>query len=269
VKAFTGAALSWTVRETVVEVVLHRPPANEIGTSTLDELEKLAALLTSFERNCRALIVSSSLPAGFSAGADLRELWAGMRATPQNEWSGRVRDFLNRVHRAFNRLDETSLVTIAACHGIVFGGGFELALTCDIIIADALARFCFPELRLGLVPGFGGVARLARDAGNALVRDLLFTGRSLGAARAHQAGIVSQIVAEGRALEIARTTAAQVGKLDPGAAGAAKRLAKRVPREALEREIDEFVELFTRPVVSEALQRFVESKDPMPYLPNR
>ena len=62
-----------------------------------------------------------------------------------------------------------------------FGGGFELALTCDLIVADKMARFCFPELRLGLIPGFGGIPRLKRDLGNAVVRDLLLTGRSINA----------------------------------------------------------------------------------------
>ena len=84
-----------------------------------------------------------------------------------------VRDFLERIHRVLNRIDASPLTTIAAVHGVTFGGGFELALVCDLIIADKLARFCFPELRLGLIPGFGGIPRLKRDLGNAVVRDLL------------------------------------------------------------------------------------------------
>ena len=62
---------------------------------------------------------------------------------------------------------------------MTFGGGFELALVSDLIIADKMARFCFPELRLGLVPGFGGIPRLKRDLGNGVVRDLLLTGQQL------------------------------------------------------------------------------------------
>ena len=67
-----------------------------------------------------------------------------------------------------NALDTAPLTTIAAVHGVTFGGGFELALTCDLIIADKMARFCFPELRLGLIPGFGGIPRLKRDLGNSV-----------------------------------------------------------------------------------------------------
>ena len=78
-----------------------------------------------------------------------------------------VRDFLERIHRVLNLIDAAPLTTIAAVHGVTFGGGFELALACDLIIADKMARFCFPELRLGLIPGFGGIPRLKRDLGNA------------------------------------------------------------------------------------------------------
>ena len=87
------------------------------------------------------------------------------------------------------RLTPRRLTTIAAVHGVTFGGGFELALVCDIIIADQMARFCFPELRLGLIPGFGGIPRLKRDLGNAVVRDLLLTGRSFNVTKAQQIGL--------------------------------------------------------------------------------
>ena len=136
------------------------------------------------------------------------------------------------------------MTTIAAVHGVVFGGGFELALACDLIVADKMARFCFPELRLGLVPGFGGIPRLKRDLGNAIVRDLLLTGRSINATKALDVGLVSQVAAEGEALRVARATAAQVAKFDRTASAAAKRFLKPMPREELRREIDIFCELF-------------------------
>jgi enoyl-CoA hydratase/carnithine racemase len=166
-----------------------------------------------------------------------------------------------------NTLDATPLVTIAAVHGVVFGGGFELALTSDIIVADKTARFCFPELRLGLIPGFGGIPRLNRDLGNAVVRDLLLTGRSFNAAKAHEIGLVSQVVGEGKALDVARATAAQIGKFDRRTAAVAKKFLKPVPYDELRREIEIFCDLFTQPAVEAGLKRFVESTDRQPYLP--
>jgi enoyl-CoA hydratase/carnithine racemase len=166
-----------------------------------------------------------------------------------------------------NALDDTPLTTIAAVHGVCFGGGFELALACDLIIADKMARFCFPELRLGLIPGFGGIPRLRRDLGNAVVRDLLLTGRSINAQKANTVGLVSQLAAEGEVLRIARATAAQVAKFDRATSAAAKRFLKPIPHEELRREIDLFCELFTRPAVMEGLRKFAESSDALPYLP--
>jgi enoyl-CoA hydratase len=142
-----------------------------------------------------------------------------------------------------------------------------VALACDLIIADKMARFCFPELRLGLIPGFGGIPRLKRDAGNAAVRDLLLTGRSFNATKAQQIGLVSQVVGEGEALRAARATAAQLAKFDRATTAAAKQFIKPIPQEELRREIDLFCELFLRPAVAAGLRKFVESTDAQPYLP--
>lgn len=265
--AFEGDALSWTTQDGVVDVTLHRAPANEIGTVMLADLECLVAALPRLEQDAAALVLRSTLPAGFCAGADLRELHAAVRDLDTEARVAGVRVFLRRIHAVLDALDTTPLVTIAAIHGVTFGGGFELALVCDLLVADRMARFAFPELRLGLVPGFGGAARLARDVGSATVRDLLLTGRSLNAARAHALGIVSQLVAEGQATDAALGTARQVAKLDRRAAAQAKRLAKSLPEGALEREIQVFCELFARPEVLRALERFVQSREAMPYLP--
>ena len=166
-----------------------------------------------------------------------------------------------------NTFDASPLTTIAAVHGIVFGGGLELALVCDLIIADKTARFCFPELRLGIIPGFGGIPRLKRDLGNAVVRDSILTGRSFNATKAQQIGLVSQIVAEGEALRIARATATQLGKFDRVTAAAAKKFTKPIPYDELRQEIDIVCELYASPSVEAALKKFVENTDAQPYLP--
>ncbi len=266
-KSFKGNTLSWELTDGVVELVLHRQPNNEIGSATLEELERFVEALQAAEGQACAVIIHSTLPSGFSAGADLRELYRRMQELPQAERVAGLRDFLKRIHKVMNALDASPLTTIAAVHGVTFGGGFELALTCDLIIADKMARFCFPELRLGLIPGFGGIPRLKRDLGNALVRDLLLTGRSINATRAHAVGLVSQVTAEGQALEVARATAAQIKKFDRATSAAAKKFIKPVPHEELKQEIEIFCDLFTRPAVEAGLRKFVESTDAMPYLP--
>jgi len=267
VKSFRGEALSWELVDGTIELVLDRAPCNEIGSVALNELERFVSALSELERNAHALIISSARREGFCAGADLRELYHRSSQLPSAARLEGVRDFLERIHRVMNAIDEAPLVTIAAVHGVTFGGGFELALACDLIVADKMARFCFPELRLGLIPGFGGIPRLKRDLGNALVRDLLFTGRSINATKAQAAGLVSQVVAEGDALRAARATAAQIGKFDLETTKAAKRFAKPIPYDELRQEIEIFCELFTRPAVDAGLRKFVESTDALPYLP--
>ncbi len=264
---FAGKAISWEVKDGVIELALHRDPCNEIGSLALEELEKFTGALRELTSLSHALILHSRLKCGFCAGADLRELHERSKDMAKADAVKGVREFLERIHRVMNTLDASPLTTIAAVHGVCFGGGFELALVCDLIIADRMARFCFPELRLGLVPGFGGIPRLKRDLGNAVVRDLLLTGRSFNATKAQQIGLVSQVVAEGEALRVARSTATQLGKFDRQTAAAAKQFIKPIPYDELQREIHIFCELFEKPAVQEGLRKFVESTDAHPYLP--
>ena len=264
---FQGQALSWELKDGVIELALHRSPCNEIGTLALEELEKFVSSLNGLCAKAHCLVLYSTLKCGFCAGADLRELRDRSRQMQKPDASRGVRQFLERIHAVMNTLDALPLTTIAAVHGVVFGGGFELALVCDMIIADKMARFCFPELRLGLIPGFGGIPRLKRDVGNAVVRDLLLTGRSFNAAKAQQIGLVGQVVGEGEALRVARATAAQLGKFDRKTAAAAKKFIKPIPYEELQQEIDIFCDLFAQPAVEAGLRKFVESSDSQPYLP--
>jgi enoyl-CoA hydratase len=266
-RQFRGKTLSWQVSGGTLELLLDYPPCNEIGSATLKELEQFTDALETLEAEARALIISSARSEGFCAGADLRELYREGQALPPAERVAAVRAFLERIHRVMNAIDATRLTTIAAVNGVTFGGGFELALTCDMIIADRMTRFCFPELRLGLIPGFGGIPRLKRDLGNAIVRDLLLTGRSVNAEKAHSVGLVSQIAAAGSALRVARATAGQLAKFDRYTAAAAKEFIKPIPYEELRREIDIFCDLFMRPAVEAGLHKFVESSDALPYLP--
>ena len=312
-KTFHGVTLSWSTTDDIVDVRLHRGPCNEIGSTTLRELEQLAAFAEAGAGGARALVITSDQEAGFCAGADLRELWEGIRRVSDAGWRSlgrpldaqddaggppwalgavaqlgavaieaaragtrklttplvvaRVRAFLTRIHRAFDAIDMAPLTTIAAVHGVVFGGGFELALLADQIIADKTARFAFPELRLGLVPGFGDIPRLERDVGNGVVRDLLLTGRSLNAKRAHELGIVSQVVSTGEARHAAFAAARQAARFDPATVRRAKAFAKKLPRARLDEEIETFLALIASPTVEAALDRFVHSTDVRPYLP--
>jgi enoyl-CoA hydratase len=266
-KEFRGKALRWEWRDGVVELTLDREPLNEIGTVMLADLEKFAGAIRGLAPITSACVITSARPGGFCAGADLKELYEGALPLAKAKRAARVRAFLKRIHRVLNAIDEAPFITFAAVHGLCMGGGLELALVCDQIVADKMARFGFPELRLGLIPGFGGIPRLRRDVGNSFVRDLLFTGRTVKAESAQQAGLVAHLAGEGFALQVARSMAAQVTKFDPETRAAAKKFIKQIPRAELNKEIELFCKLFNRPVVMESLRRFVESDEPMKHLP--
>jgi len=266
-KKYQGETLSWELIDGSIELALHHEPCNEIGDRTLAELEKFVEAHEALKVQARVLIIHSMTKAGFCAGADLRALYLRANEIGFDRAVTEVRGFLNRIHRVMNTIDATPLTTIAAVHGVTFGGGFELALVCDLIIADKMARFCFPELRLGLIPGFGGIPRLKRDLGNGIVRDLLLTGRSVNATRAQAAGLVSQLSANGEVLKLARSTAAQIKKFDRETTAAAKEFIKPIPYAELRQEIEIFCRLFLKPAVEAGLRKFVESSDAHPYLP--
>jgi enoyl-CoA hydratase/carnithine racemase len=256
-----------TVQDGVAELCLTQPPLNEIGSAMLTDLERV---LDQLERiTPRALILYSGLPRGFCAGADLRELYAAVRGRDASEQLGELSRFLDRIHAVMTRLDNLPMTTVGAIHGVCFGGGFELALTLDVLVADTTARFCFPELRLGLIPGFGGIPRLLREVPNAVVRDLLLTGRSIGAKKAAGLGLVSQQVAKGEALLVARELARQAARFAPQVVATAKSFIKdkSVSSADLAEEKRRFLQLFGDPRVVEALRLFTESEDRMPYLP--
>lgn len=263
--ANTSGELTWHRDGDIYELQLGRLPCNEIGTAMLSELERF---LDEVEGSgARALVVHSTSPKGFSAGADLRELFASIDGRPYAEYRGDVAKFLDRIHDVMDRLDMLPMTTVVALHGVCFGGGFELALTCDLRVADRTTRFCFPELRLGIIPGFGGIPRLKRDVSNGVVRDLLLTGRSINAKRAAVLGLVSQMVAPGEALDTARQVARQAALFNPIAATVAKRFIKQVPREELAREKEHFLRLLGEPAAIEALRDFAQRTDAMPYQP--
>lgn len=256
----------WSEQNGIVELRLQAPPLNEIGRAMLGDLERFLDYIDA--QAPRAVIVHSGLPRGFCAGADLRELHRTIAGRAVADYRAELADFLDRIHSVMNRLDSLPCTTIGAVHGTCFGGGFELALTLDVLVADSTARFCFPELRLGLIPGFGGIPRLARELPNAVVRDLMLTGRSLGARRAGELGLVSQVVQRGEALTVAREVAQQSARFAPDVVRSAKRFMKPVPIAELEAEKQLFVELFAHPRVERALAGFAASEELMPYLPS-
>lgn len=190
----------------------------------------------------------------FAAGADVRELATHTYASAVS----------TRLLDAWRALKHVRTPIIAAVEGYALGGGCELAAACDIVIAGSGASFGQPEVGLGVIPGMGGTQRLPRAVGKALAMDLVLTGRRLSAAEAAGAGLVSRVVAEGRALEEACAVAAAIARAPRGAVAKAKELtnaAFEMPLAAgLETELREFWACFGTDEQVEGMGAFLEKR---------
>jgi enoyl-CoA hydratase len=164
----------------------------------------------------RALIVTGAGEKAFVAGADIAEM-AHFTAAQAFEFSG-------IGHRAFAALEALSIPTIAAINGFALGGGLEVALACDLLIASDRAKMGLPEVTLAVVPGFGGTQRLTRLVGKMRAKELLFTGEIIDAAKAKEIGLVLEVVPAAELMAHCKKLAQTLSKRGPLALAQAKRL---------------------------------------------
>lgn len=250
------SAASATTLPGVALVTLDRPTAlNALSFDLLDELadalEKLDA-----DPTCRAIVLTGAGQRAFAAGADILEL------APQTSASLRE----GRRFEAWNRLAAIGLPTIAAVRGVALGGGCELAMTCDMIVAAEDATFGQPEIRLGVMPGAGGTQRLTRAIGKARAMAMILTGDTIGAAQAHALGLVSQIVPSGATVDAALELAARIAAQPPLAVRAAKAAVLAADEQSLSAglsaERDAFFALFDTEDQAEGMAAFTEKRRP-------
>ncbi len=182
-----------SVDEGVATVTLNRPDA--LNALTPEMLTELMELFQELDRNvqCREIVLAGQ-PRAFSVGADLKGRVAEYD-------SGGARDFLGEVVRdLFSSMEKISKPVIAALAGYVLGGGLELALACDLRIADSTAKLGFPEANVGSMPGAGGTQRLTRLVGPAIAMELMFGGDRISADEAYRFGLVNKVVPENEAV---------------------------------------------------------------------
>jgi len=172
--------------ERVLRITVDRPDAlNAINSETLSEL---IATLTSAatDPNVRAVIITGAGDQAFMGGASIKEMsWKSTQA---------ARRFAREGHRLARLIEEIEKPVIAAINGLALGGGFELALACDVRIASDRARMGAPDIGLGICPGWGGTIRLARIVGEGFAREMIFSGRIISADEAQRVGLVNRVV---------------------------------------------------------------------------
>jgi len=240
----------------VALVTLNRPRA--LNALNFDLLLRLAEAVEALDADpsCGAIVITGAGTRAFAAGADVAEL-AGQTSETLAASVG---------FRGWDRVAAVSTPTIAAVRGFALGGGAELAMACDMLVAGDDATFGQPEINLGIIPGAGGTQRLARAVGKARAMELVLTGRRVSAAEAERLGFVTRVVpaAEtlGAALDLAAAVAAQPEEAVRAAVAAVRAAFEGPLADGIRVERDLFRALFGTPDQVEGMRAFVERRDP-------
>ncbi len=203
-------------RGTTAIITINRPQAlNALNTATLDDLADALVEASEIE-DLRALVITGSGDKAFVAGADISEM-SDMSCIE-------AEDFALQGQEVFNGIEHFPVPVIAAVNGFALGGGTELAMACDLVLCSHNAVFGQPEVKLGVIPGFGGTQRLARLVGAMRAREIIFTGRNVRAPEAVNIGLALRAVPDGESvLDAALDLANRIARVGPVAARLAKR----------------------------------------------
>jgi enoyl-CoA hydratase len=243
------------IRGTVALITLNRPKALNALNSTI--MAELTAALAAYDRDdAVAAVVLTGSEKAFAAGADIKEMQS---ITFVEAYLG---DFIS----GWDAVSGFRKPLIAAVSGFALGGGCELAMMCDFIIAADTAKFGQPEITLGVIPGLGGSQRLTRAVGKAKAMDLVLTGRMMDAAEAERAGLVSRVVEPEKLIDEAVTAAQKIATFPRAAVLMAKEAVNRSFEttlvEGLRFERRMFHSLFATADQKEGMAAFVEKRKP-------
>ncbi len=236
-------------------VTLNRPQAlNALNEALIAELnEALSAFEADPAIGCTVITGSEK---AFAAGADVKEM---AEKTYISSYLGQFLD-------GWTRLSETRKPVIAAVSGFCLGGGLELAMMCDLIIASETAKFALPEITLGIMPGAGGTQRLPRFIGKAKAMDLILTGRMMDVAEAERSGLVARVVAPEKLLDEAMAAATKIASYSQPIVMMAKETVNRAQEVSLtegarfERRL--FLSMFSTEDQKEGMKAFIEKRKP-------
>ncbi|MHB0868085.1 MAG: enoyl-CoA hydratase/isomerase family protein [Chloroflexota bacterium] len=242
----------------VLRITLDRPEArNAVNSELLAEL--IDAMLDSgADPEVRAVVLTGAGDRAFIAGADIKEM---SRKTPREG-----REFATRGHRLTRLIEEMGKPVIAAINGAAFGGGCELAIACDVRIASDRAVLGQPEVKLGILPGWGATIRLPRIVGEGVAREMIFSGRVLSAEEALRVGLVNAVVPHEQLSDEALKLAINMADGGPIAVAFAKRSMNRARaldvESATEFEANLFALCFSTEDQREGMDAFIEKRAP-------
>ena len=240
----------------VALLTIDRPEVlNALDYQTLGELVAALESLDGDE-SVRCIVITGAGERAFAAGADIKEM---ADATPITLTK------TNNFAR-WERIRRVRVPIIAAVRGFALGGGCELAMACDMVVASDDATFGQPEIKIGIMPGAGGTQRLTRALGKAKAMEMILTGRNLSAREALERGLVSQVVAREETVSAALALASEVASMPPLAVRAAKEAVNRAYELSLEAGLEferrNFFLLFASEDQKEGMRAFIEKRKP-------
>lgn len=244
--------------EVVATLTISKPKA--LNALSSDVLKEINSVLDEVEKDqeLRCLIVTGEGDKAFVAGADIKEI------KELNQEA--AFDFAGFGQKVFMRFENLKVPVIAAVNGFALGGGLELAMSCDFIIASDNAKLGLPECTLGLMPGFGGSVRLARKIGPSRAKQMMFTGDMVDASQAMQISLVNEVVPASELMDHVNKLAGKIAKRAPMALAAIKKTVETTygveTSQAMSIEQKEFGQLCGTQDVQEGTSAFIEKRKP-------
>jgi len=241
----------------VAKVTLNNPPLNLV---TLEMTQQLIEALQGLERDesVRAVVVTGAGDKAFCAGSDVKEFAAVRDRVVEKK--------LAQENKAFSGFESLSKPVVAAIEGLAYGGGCEISMACDIRVIAEGARVALPEVKLGVVPGSGGLFRLPELVGPARAMELMYLGDPIGAREAERIGLVNEVVPEGEALSRALDIARRVSRQPKEAVAAIKRGVRQSTRLTRTQSVRLTLELsdhvFKTEDCAEGIRAFFEKREP-------
>jgi enoyl-CoA hydratase len=250
--------ISVTKHNGVATVIINNPPMNVLSNQVAAELYDAFTQLKE-DQAVISIILTGAGERAFMAGADIKGFPDGREKVEENGSD-------ISVHEVFRFIETIPKPTIALLNGYTLGGGLELALTCDIRIAEEHAKVGLPEVKLGLLPGAGGTQRLPRLVGPSKAKELMFTGDPISAEEALRLGIVNQVVSKGEGMEVANALAQKLTKRSLEAVSrikyAVNKGAELSFEEGLKLEAQLFQDVFHTEDAKEGISAFIEKRQP-------
>ncbi|MDI6878396.1 MAG: enoyl-CoA hydratase [Desulfitobacteriaceae bacterium] len=246
--------------DSIAIIAIENGPMNVLSQEVFRQLDEACEAIAA-DPEVVVAIVTGAGERAFMAGADIKEFPESMKLTPEQ-----MEQHTLAGHATLNKLDFLNKPTIAAVNGLAFGGGCELAMTCDIRIAEEQALFALPEIKLGLFPGGGGTQRLPRLVGEAKAKELMFTGDPISAQEAKAIGLVNQVVGKGEALKTAKKMAQTISQRSLPALQCIKQAVDQGSDLSLEdgvkNEARLFAKVFQTEDIREGVAAFIEKRTP-------